>query len=252
MVGTYNGWLVLASILVAIFVSHTALGLSARVAQAKAEAAMHGWLVGGALAMGAGIWSMHFVGMLAFSLPVPLAYDLPITAASLVIAIVISGFALSVAANPQISIPHLCVAAVIMGVGISAMHYAGMTAIEIQPMITYEPGLLAGSILIAVVASFAALWLFFRLRDASTPAVRLMRLGAAFIMGLAISGMHYTGMAASHFSAKSICIGGDNIDNRWLAIVTAAVAVGVLTVTTFFLVNDTRSRRARGAQAVVR
>jgi diguanylate cyclase len=249
VVGTYNIWLVLASIVVAIFVSYTALGLSARVAQAKAEAAVQGWLIGGALAMGAGIWSMHFLGMLAFSLPIPLAYDLPITAASLVIAIVISGFALAVAANEQITVGQLSVAALIMGVGISAMHYAGMTAIEIQPMIDYELDLVAASIAIAIVASFAALWLFFRLRDVSSPAMRLARLGAAFIMGLAISGMHYTAMAASRFNAKSICIGGRNIDNSWLVITTGAVAVIVLTFTTAVLIQESRNKGVRSARA---
>src|SRR3984885_11478674 len=96
MVGTYNSWLVLLSILVAIFVSYTALSLSARVARAKNGANTGMWVVGGALAMGCGIWSMHFIGMLAFSLPIPLTYDLGLTVASLVIAIAISGFALSV------------------------------------------------------------------------------------------------------------------------------------------------------------
>jgi diguanylate cyclase len=249
VLGTYNIWLVLASILVAIFVSHTALGLSARVAQAKAEATPEGWLLGGALAMGSGIWSMHFLGMLAFSLPIPLAYDLPITAASLVIAVVISGFALSVAANEKMTVTQLSVAALIMGVGISAMHYAGMTAIEIQPMITYETGLLAASIAIAIVASFAALWLFVRLREGNSPAMRLARLGASFVMGLAISGMHYTGMAASRFNARSTCLGGANLDNRWLAIATGSIAVIVLTVTTILLIQDSRSRRAQSAQA---
>jgi diguanylate cyclase len=246
VVGTYNGWLVLGSILVAIFVSYTALGLSARVARAKAEEDAYGWLIGGALSMGAGIWSMHFVGMLAFSLPIPLAYDIPLTVASLIIAIVISGFALTVAASPEISIGHLSVAALIMGVGISAMHYSGMAAIEIAPMITYELGLLVASVVIAVVASFAALWLFFRLRHADSLAMQFARVCASFVMGLAISGMHYTGMAASRFSAKSMCTGVGNMDNRWLAITTAGVAVGVLSFTTAVLFRDARSRQVRG------
>jgi NO-binding membrane sensor protein with MHYT domain len=244
VVGTYNVWLVLASVLVAIFVSHTALGLSARVAKAKAEEAAHGWLVGGALAMGAGIWSMHFIGMLAFSLPIPLAYDFSITAASLMIAIVISGFALQVAALPDLTTGHLSVAALIMGAGISAMHYSGMAAIEIQPMITYEPGLVAASIAIAIAASFAALWLFFRLRNARSPAIRLARLGAAFVMGLAISGMHYTAMAASRFSASSICTGEGNIDNHRLAITVAIVSVSVLFFATVLLTLDGRRKQS--------
>ena len=143
MVGTYNSLLVLLSILVAIFVSYTALSLSARVARAKNGANTGLWVVVGSLAMGCGIWSMHFIGMLAFSLPIPLTYDLGLTIASLVIAIAISGFALSVASNPEISIVQLSFSALIMGAGISAMHYSGMAAIDLVPMITYEPLLMA-------------------------------------------------------------------------------------------------------------
>jgi len=237
--GTYNSWLVLFSIIVAVYVSHTALSLSARVARVNSESA-GSWLLGGAVAMGCGIWSMHFIGMLAFSLPIPLSYDIPLTAGSLVIAIAISGFALLVASRPDISMVHLTVAAIVMGLGISAMHYAGMAAIEIEPMVSYEPGLMAASIGIAIVASFAALWLFFRLREGHSWGMRAARLGAAFVMGLAISGMHYTGMAASQFSAKAICVSGGNVDTRWLAVTTGVVAVGVLSITTALLLIDTR------------
>ncbi len=251
MVGTYNTWLVLLSILVAIFVSHTALSLSARVAQAKAESGMENWLLGGAIAMGAGIWSMHFMGMLAFSLPSPLAYDGPMTAASLLIAIIISGFALLVASNPQISLPHLTIAALILGAGISAMHYTGMAAVEIVPMITYEPTILIASVAIAVVASFAALWLFFHLRKGDSRAMRLARIGAAFAMGFAISGMHYTGMAASRFNARSVCTSQANMSNAWLAFATAGIAIAVLAITTAVLIRDARQSVTRGSRTRV-
>ncbi len=241
MTGSYDFWLVLFSLLVAIYVSHTALSLSARVAR-KNDSLSGAWLAGGAVAMGCGIWSMHFIGMLAFSLPIPLSYDVPLTIGSLIIAIAISGFALSVASRPEISLPHLSVAAVIMGVGISAMHYAGMAAIEIEPMVTYELGLMAASIAIAIVASFAALWLFFRLREGNSTAMNLARLGAAFVMGLAISGMHYTGMAASRVSPKSVCVAQGDIDTHWLAVTTGIIAAGVLSVTTVLLVVDSSYR----------
>jgi NO-binding membrane sensor protein with MHYT domain len=248
MVGTYNPLLVLVSVLVAIFVSYTALSLSARVARAKDSGNTGLWVAGGALAMGCGIWSMHFIGMLAFTLPIPLTYDLGLTIASLVIAIAISGFALSVATNPEISLGHLTVSAIIMGAGISAMHYSGMAAIDLVPMITYEPLLLAASVAIAVGASWAALWLFFRLREGRSLAMHLMRVGAAFVMGFAISGMHYTGMAASRFSPRSVCIGGAGVNSGSLAVTTAIVAFIVLSVTTIFLLVDAR-RGSRSARA---
>ncbi len=234
MAGIYNPWLVALSVVVAVFVSHTALHLSARVARATGLLSLL-WVLGGAVAMGTGIWSMHFIGMLAFSLPIPLSYDIPTTVASLFIAITASAFALGVANRPRITLDHLCIGAVLLGGGISAMHYVGMAAIQITPMITYEPGLLVTSVVIAVVASFVALWLFFRLRRGRSWVMRLARVAAAFVMGLAISGMHYTAMAASRFSANAFCT-GVGTDQRWLALTIAVPAIAVLSITTILLV----------------
>ncbi len=238
MVGTYNVWLVLLSVAVAIFVSHTALNLSSRVATSARKPSARIWLAGGAISMGCGIWSMHFIGMLAFSLPIALSYDIPRTLVSLAIAIALSGFALSIASRPQISLGRLAAGAVVMGLGICAMHYSGMSAIQIRPMITYEPRLLLASGVIAIVASFAALWLFFRLRKGSSWQMRIARLAAAVVMGLAISGMHYTGMAASRFGAGSYCTSPTTANSSWLAITIAVIALAVLSITTILLVYD--------------
>jgi diguanylate cyclase len=239
MSGTYNYCLVLLSILLAVVMSHTALRLAARVARARGSSAQL-WLVGGALSMGTGIWSMHFVGMLAFSLPIPLSYDLIPTIGSLCLAIFSSGFALKLASKPDSGPARLAMGSLIMGAGISAMHYLGMTAVQVVPMIRYEPGLVAASVAIAIAASFAALWLFTHLGTENTWQMRATRLGAAFVMGLAISGMHYTGMAASRFAANSYCLvpGGSGMDSRWLAIVIASLTLGLLAVTTTLLIYD--------------
>ena len=237
MYGTYNYWLVALSVVVAVFVSYTALNLSSRVSSANQRPARL-WLTGGAVAMGCGIWSMHFVGMLAFSLPIGLSYDVGITLASLAIAIAISGFALSIASPPKISLRRRAAGAVAMGLGICAMHYSGMSAIQILPMITYEPWLLVASGLIAIGASFVALWLFSLLRVVSSWRMQLVRLGAALVMGFAISGMHYTGMAASRFAPGSWCVGGIAPNNDWLAITIAVLALAILTITTILLVYD--------------
>jgi diguanylate cyclase (GGDEF)-like protein len=238
VVGNYNYWLVLLSIVVAIFVSYTALNLSSRVARSASKPSARFWLAGGAVSMGCGIWSMHFVGMLAFSLPIALSYDIPTTVASLAIAIGLSGFALSIASREQIGLGRLAAGAIVMGLGICAMHYSGMSALQVLPAIIYEPHLLLASGIIAVVASFAALWLFFRLRNGRSWQMRLARLGAAVIMGLAISGMHYTGMAASRFAPGSYCTGAVSPDNNWLAITIAVIAFAVLTITTILLIYD--------------
>jgi diguanylate cyclase (GGDEF)-like protein len=241
MVGTYNYCLILLSILVAVAVSHTALRLAARVARASGSNAQM-WLAGGAVAMGMGIWSMHFIGMLALSMPIALSYDLTPTFGSLLLAIASSGFALKLASQPDSGLGRLSGGALVMGAGICTMHYMGMTAVQVVPMIRYEPGLVAASAAVAIAASFVALWLFTHLGCEDTWRMRGARIGAAFIMGLAISGMHYTGMAASHFAAGSYCLnpglGGSVMDSRWLAIVIATLALGLLAITTILLVYD--------------
>jgi diguanylate cyclase (GGDEF)-like protein len=230
MQGTYNSWLVALSIVVAILVSYTALKLAARVAAADRSISRM-WLFGGAFSMGIGIWSMHFIGMLAFSLPIPLRYDVFTTLGSLAIAIVTSGVAIKISSGPDLSLNRLGVGGLVMGAGISAMHYSGMAAIQIVPMIRYEPLLVATSIGIAVLASFAALWLAFNLRHGHSRVIVLSRLAAAVIMGLAISGMHYTAMAASAFGPNSYCRGGVLLDSEWLALTIGLIAVALLAVT---------------------
>jgi diguanylate cyclase (GGDEF)-like protein len=239
MSGTYNYCLVLLSILVAVVVSHTALRLAARLARAKGSSVQL-WLAGGAVAMGTGIWSTHFIGMLAFTLPIPLSYGLTATLGSLGLAIFTSGFALKLASKPEASKVRLASGALVMGAGICAMHYVGMTSIQVVPMIQYEPGLVAASAAVAIAASFVALWLFTNLGTQDTWQMRATRIGAAFLMGLAISGMHYTGMAASRFAANSYCItpAGSGMDSRWLALVIASLTLGLLAITTILLVYD--------------
>jgi NO-binding membrane sensor protein with MHYT domain/two-component sensor histidine kinase len=237
MHATYNSWLVVLSILVAMVVAYTALKLADRVAEAAGSGGRY-WLLGGAAAMGIGIWSMHFIGMLAFSVPIPLRYNVFTTLTSLAIAIFTSGFALAIASRRDLSLRRLAVGAVVMGAGICAMHYTGMAAIQIMPVITYDPLLVLTSIAIAVTASFAALWLAFKLRSGQSRLIKLARVGAAVVMGLAISGMHYTAMAASMLAPGSYCWGGAAFDNGWLALTIGLIAVGLLAITLITAVYD--------------
>jgi diguanylate cyclase (GGDEF)-like protein len=237
MSSIYNHWLVGLSLVVAMLVSYTALRLASRVAISEGNGSRI-WLGIGAIAMGVGIWSMHFVGMLAFSLPISLAYDVPTTLASLAVAIVTSGFALAITSGRRLTVPRLTGSALVMGSGISAMHYMGMAAITILPGIAYDPFLVAVSILIAIAASFVALWLFFQLREGNSRLQQLKRVAAAIVMGLAISGMHYTGMAASRFASGSFCRGGVTLENNWLAAAIGMFALGLLVVTLVTAVYD--------------
>ncbi|WP_439865113.1 putative bifunctional diguanylate cyclase/phosphodiesterase [Pseudomonas antarctica] len=233
LIGSYSPSLVVISLFVAILASYTALDLAGRIATAKGRA-VYGWISGGALAMGTGVWSMHFIGILALRLPFALGFDLGITALSLLIAVLSCGFALWLVSQPRLPAWQLGVGALIMGAGISSMHYTGMAAMQMTPGIDYDPTLFGASLLIAVVASGAALWIAFHLRR-NTPYVRLARAGAAVVMGIAIVGMHYTGMAAAQFADDSFCgaaltgLSGKGLDNLVLVTSLAVLAIALLT-----------------------
>jgi diguanylate cyclase (GGDEF)-like protein len=161
---------------------------------------------------------------------------------SLILAIVTSGFALSISSGVELTQRRLSGAAVVMGCGIACMHYLGMAAITLVPRIGYDPVGVLLSVGVAVAASYVALWLFFRLRDGATPFESrrggLIRVAAAVVMGLAISGMHYTGMAASRFAPGSYCSGGVRLDQPWLAVSLGVVALALLVVTLITTIYD--------------
>jgi diguanylate cyclase len=222
----YNSWLVALSLAVAVLVSSFAFRLAARVARSD-RARRRYWLVGGAIAMGIGIWSMHFIGMLACALPIDLRYDVPKTLASLAVAIITSGIAIDVASRPPLRVARLLLGGLMMGCGVAGMHYLGMVAIDIVPVIRYQTTLVVASVAVAVVGSCGALWLLFREHEGRA-ALMLARFGGAALMGLTIGGMHYIGMAASVFATGSYSHGGVSLNSDWLALTTALVAASVL------------------------
>jgi diguanylate cyclase (GGDEF)-like protein len=248
--GTYSYWLVLLSVLVATLASYTALDLASRITASRGRAAKL-WLVGGAFSMGTGIWSMHFIGMLAFSLPVPMGYDTSVTLLSMLIAVVVSGFALYTVSRDTLAVRNLLGGAVLMGIGIASMHYTGMAAMEMSPPIRYDALLFCASIAIAITASLAALWIAFTLRTESVWMI-YAKYAAAVIMGIAITGMHYTGMAAAQFAADTICLTGPLVDNSWMAGTIALVTFLILSTTRVLSVLDARmaSHTARMANSL--
>jgi diguanylate cyclase (GGDEF)-like protein len=233
MTGIYDLKLVALSLVVASFASYAALELAGRVSAREGRVSWL-WLLGGAFAMGTGIWSMHFIGMLAFRLPIPLAYDIWINALSWVIAMGVSGIALFVVRRPAMTARNLSVGATLMGVGISSMHYTGMAAMRMSPPISYHPALFIASVIIAIVASLAALWLAFQLRQRYSVVAILAKLGSALVMGVAITGMHYTGMAAAQFAPGSVCLAVDStggLNNATLAVLIGVATLSILAIT---------------------
>ena len=237
--GHYEPLLVFVSILVAILASYTALSLAMRVRQAQGRAPYF-WIAGGALAMGSGIWAMHFIGMLAFRLPMPIGYDPLITFASWVLPVVASGLALWHVRHREFRRRQLAWSAVLMGLGINAMHYTGMAGMRMDPAITYSPWLFALSVAIAIGASALALQIGLRLHEDGR-ARRAVQVAASVIMGGAIAGMHYTGMAAAHFDAGSVCraaLGG--VDQDHLAALVTVATVALLSIALLATIFDAR------------
>src|SRR5260221_934187 len=181
--GTQDPYLVALSILVACFASYPALDLSGHAGAARGVV-RRVWLVAAAITMGGGIWSMHFIGMLAFVMPIPMSYDVGLTTLSLLVAIFVTGSGFYVISRRSASPLRLVLSGIFMGLGIAAMHYTGMAAMQGLAELSYDRLFVALSLVIAIGASTAALWLAFRTTEL------LQKLAAAVVMGLAISRLH--------------------------------------------------------------
>jgi PAS domain S-box-containing protein len=197
--GTYNLALVITSVAIAILAAFVALSISGRIAAAATPRARYAWASAGAISMGGGIWSMHFVGMLAFSLPCGITYDAVGTLLSMIPGMLASGIALATISKPHApGWGRLTISAVLMGVGIAAMHYSGMAAMRPEALLRYDPALVAISVVVAIALSFVSLGIRFQVhRLESSPMAATVI--AASVMGCAVAGMHYTAMQASIF-----------------------------------------------------
>ncbi len=241
MQGTHNHWLLLLSVIVSVMASFVALDSTARVAASRTAHQRAGadggrqawyWLLGGAFAMGTGIWSMHFIGMLGYDVGTPLSFAVAITCLSFVIALVASGFALFWVSHGSLGAGKLLLGGLLMGGGISAMHYTGMAALEMDPPIRYQWPLVVMSLAIALFASFTALWTAFKLREETFFTAIWKKTGSAIVMGAAIFGMHYTAMAAAIFDPNSVSTAASqHIDHVWLAGALGAFALVYMVAT---------------------
>ncbi|MBW4574462.1 MAG: PAS domain S-box protein [Aphanothece sp. CMT-3BRIN-NPC111] len=255
MIATYDISLVILSVAIAIIASYSAIDLAGRVKAAQGPS-RNLWLVGGATAMGIGIWSMHFVGMLAYKLPIPIGYNLPIVLVSILVAIVASFAALFIVSRESMGWQPLLGGAIFMGLGIASMHYIGMAGMQMQAVneampvalvVSYDPKLVALSIAIAIGASLAAMWLAFKLRKSNTPSAIGQKLGSAVLMGAAIAGMHYTGMAAASMQPTNQVIENSSsiLGTSRLAVAVGAGTLVILGLTLLTSLFDRRIEQER-------
>ncbi len=229
--GQYNPWLVLLSLLVSIFSATMALQ-TAQIARGTESPLYRQIAVGtGAIALGGGIWSMHFIGMLAFELPAHVHYDTGITLLSMLPAGIASWFALRLLAGTGVAWPQLIMSGALVGLGIGTMHYSGMAAMQTPLQMRYEPLTFALSIVVAVALAILALWVRYGLRRVRLhDTAQLVAAGA--VMGLAIAAMHYTGMAATRFTGEP----GPAATTLLFNNVYASLALSTFTVTVTVLV----------------
>ncbi|HEX5284511.1 MAG TPA: response regulator [Bryocella sp.] len=225
LTGSYDPRLVILSVVIAVLAAYAGLDLAGRVTAARGRIRA-AWLCGGAFAFGFGIWSMHYVGMAAFRLPVPVLYSWPVVLLSLAAGVLASGIALFVVSRKSMSLLTAGVASLFMGTGIATMHYTGMEAMRLPAMCHYSRGLVALSHILAVVISFVALWFFFALRDETSTKWSWRKVGSAILMGLAIPTMHYTGMAAVSYRSGPMM--GPGHDLSMSSVGLAAIVITAL------------------------
>jgi len=243
----FNLGLVFLSYLVAVTASHVTLLLAARVRDPH-SVNWKLWVVSGGFAMGIGIWSMHFVATLALKLPIRVLYDLSITALSWVFAIVACSAAFIVLRRLTGKHREFLLPGALIGIGIASMHYTGDASMRLSPGISYDPLLFVASVLIAIGAATAALWIAFHL--AKQRAV-FTNFGAALVMGAAVVGMHFTAVAAANFHPDSICLAsGPRLDEEWMAYTIGGFTFVILTATMLLSAYDARlsSAIASGAE----
>ncbi len=224
----YDLHLVALSVAIAVVGAYVGLTLSERVVQHKGQS-RYLWLVGGAIAFGSAVWAMHFTGMLAFRLPVDVSYDLPLVILSLAIAIVTGGSALLVIARRRMTWLTSVGAAVVMGGGIGAMHYVGMLAMRMPAMTRWDARIIVLSAVVAIVLAFVAMRLSYYLRAVSSKRFGWHRISASVVIGVAIAGMHYTGMAAATFVpaadvSRTGLLSGDAMGGAAIVLITLLVS----------------------------
>ena len=255
LAATYDPVLVTLSVVIASLAAYAVLGLAERTSAADRPLAKRSWLAAGAVTMGIGVWAMHFIGMLAFRLPVKVNYDVWITLVSVAPAVLASGIMLHVISQARISAGKLIVGGALMGAGIGVMHYTGMAAMRMDAVMRYDPLLFVASVVVAVVLATTALYTKFLASRGQRSVHRRgwTKLGASLVMGCAVAGMHYTGMAASYVfpgdGSQPIDAGLDpTFLGAWVSMATVLITALAISVT----VVDSRLEAAAQSERLSR
>jgi two-component system, sensor histidine kinase and response regulator len=255
LAGTYDPWLVVLSVIIASLAAYAVLGLAERISAADKPLAKRSWLAAGAVTMGIGVWAMHFIGMLAFRLPVKVSYDVRITLASVIPAVLASGIMLHVISHARISAGKLILGGTLMGAGIGVMHYTGMAAMRMDAVMRYDLVLFAVSVIVAVLLASTALYIKFLAGVHHRRGGRqwASKLGAALGMGCAVAGMHYTGMAASYvFPGAGTHPAGPGLDPTFLGAWVSVATVLITGLAIFVTVVDSRLEAAASSERLSR
>lgn len=254
---SYDTSLVVLSIAIAILASYAALSVADRIRAADSGNKRRLWLLVGSFTMGGGVWAMHFIAMLALKLPIAVSYDVFITILSTTPVILSSYVMLEVISRPKIT-KLIFLVSVVMGGGIGAMHYIGMAAmqgISRQLIMMFEPKLVVLSVLTAVVLAGVALVIDFLVgRNKKGYSVIWGKIGAAMVMGFAVSGMHYSGMAATYFFAGDVSpvLGESSLNPTALVFWVSFTSVLIASLAIFITIVDSRIQQATLDEAVSR
>jgi NO-binding membrane sensor protein with MHYT domain len=241
---TYDPFLVALSYAISVFGSYTALQLAIAIPQAKTWAGVAGSVTGAAVALGGGaIWSMHFIAMNAADMGMPVAYDAVLTLASLLVAVAASAIGLFVVGRSDGGPYNLPLGGVLTGLGVAWMHYTGMAAMIMQAEISYDDTLFYASIAIAVVAATVALWLAFNLRG------NWQRFGSAIVMGIAVCGMHYTGMFAVQLQHTKEAVAPTGMALSPADLAYSVFGITAILLTVLLVYGAWKSQRALGRAA---
>ncbi len=231
--GVYDAVLVSMSLGVAVLASYAALLVSLNISNTVSGPKIRRlWFIVGSLCLGWGIWAMHFIGMLAFSLPCVTGFDVSYTLLSVLPSILASAMALQIMSRSAITRSQLALGGLLMGAGIGAMHYTGMVGLRLEGLVRYNLGWVIVSLLLAVGLSTAAIWIKFRLQAWAAGWRKWSLPLSALTLGLAVSAMHYTAMAAAYFIRESDASGVETVlTPSFMALIVLAVSLMVIILT---------------------